>query len=81
MRGNAWKQDLAQIGAPPGANLAPCCAKPSDNRARGAPPDQTNDNKDQSPESCTAPLDWHAPIHALAVPEHPNAMQKQVSQE
>ena len=78
-RGSAWKPDLAQTCDPPGANSAPCCAKPSDSMARAAPHGQTSDNKAQSPESCTVRLDWHAPIHAPAVPEHQNARQKQVS--
>ena len=78
-RGSAWKPDLEQTGDPPGANSAPCCAKPSDSMARAAPHGQTSDNRVQSPESCTVRLDWHAPIHAPAVPEHQNARQKQMS--
>ena len=79
-KGSAWKPDLAQTGALRDANLAPCYAKPSDNKAKAAPRDQTNDNRVQSPESCTDRQDWHAPCDAPAMPQHQNAKQEQGSQ-
>lgn len=76
---SAWTPDLPQNDDQFGANSAPCYAKPNDNKAKATPHGQTNGNKDLSPESCTALLDWHAPCHAQAMLEHQTEAQEQVS--
>ena len=78
-RGSAGTRGLAQTFDQRDASSAPCYAKPNGNKARAALHDRTNGNRDQSPDSCTDLLDWHAQCHAPAVLVHQNGEQEEVS--